>query len=148
MPEHGREALKPRGTRLRRALLALALLGFLPAAQAAPLRVEMLYLGTHDCPYCVRWEARSRPSLLASVEGRSITYVEVRGETLRKPITQEHYPRDYAWAFEQIGPSRGVPRWAVFVNGKLVLNAVGLTAYDRDVLPILKELTARSAAGV
>jgi hypothetical protein len=134
--------------KLRRALFALALLAFLPAAPAAPLRVEMLYLGTHDCPYCRRWEAQSRPPLLASVEGRAITYVEVRGETLRKPITQEHYPRDYAWAFEQIGLTRGVPRWAVFVNGKLVLNALGLTAYERDVLPMLKELVARPATGV
>jgi hypothetical protein len=132
-----------------RLLLALALLAFAGVSPAStPVRVEMLYLGTHDCPYCRRWEAQSRPPLLASAEGRAITYVEVRGETLRKPIVREHYPADYAWAFDHIGPSRGVPRWAVFVNGKLVLNALGLTAYERDVLPILKELTARSAAGV
>lgn len=132
-----------------RAFLLAALCWLVPAgpSHASAQRVEMLYLGTHDCPYCRRWEAQSRAPLLASLEGRGITYVEVRGETLRKPIVREHYPADYAWAFDQIGASRGVPRFAVFVNGKLVLNALGLTAYERDVVPLLKELAAQPATG-
>lgn len=128
-----------------RALLALAVLWFAGAGGAAAARVDMLYLGTDDCRYCRTWEAQSRAALLDSPEGRAIRFVEVRGETLRKPIVLEHYPAGYEWAFGQVGPSRGVPRFILFVDGKLVLSVYGLTAYERDFLPALKSLVARPA---
>ncbi len=127
-----------------RVLPMLAL--FLATASAAQAQsVEMLYLTTPDCPYCRAWEARSRQPLLDSPAGKAITYIEVRGETLRRPITLEHYPRGYAWAYDQIGPSRGVPRFVLFVDGKIAVNAFGLDAYERDFLPKLKALVARPA---
>lgn len=122
-------------------LLALAAIG--TGAQAQ--RVEMLYLSTPDCGYCRTWESRSRQPLLDSPAGRAITFVEVRGETLRKPITLEHYPRGYAWAYDQVGPSRGVPRFLLFVEGRLVASAFGLTAYEREFLPALNAAVARPA---
>ena len=118
-------------------LLACALAG---AADAA--RIEMFYLTTPDCPYCRRWEANSRQPLLASPEGRAIRYVEVRGETLRRPIVREHYPPGFEWAFDRIGPSRGVPRFVLMIDGRLVLNAFGLNAYERDFLPGLRAIVA------
>ena len=118
-------------------LLACAL-----AAAANAARIEMFYLTTPDCPYCRSWEARSRDALLESREGRAIRFIEVRGETLRRPIVREHYPPGYEWAFERIGPSRGVPRFVLMVDGKLVLNAYGLSAYERDFLPGLRAIVA------
>jgi len=112
------------------------------AAVANASRFEMFYLTTPDCPYCLRWEAKSREPLLASPEGRAIRYIEVRGETLRRPIVREHYPPGYEWAFELIGPSRGVPRFVLVVDGKLVLSAFGLHAYERDFLPGLRAIVA------
>lgn len=129
--------------RLRTLLALLAMWAFGTAVHAQ--RVEMLYLGTSDCSYCRAWEARSKPLLLASPEGKALTYIEVRGETLRRPITREHYPPDYAWAYEQVGPSRGVPRFLLFVDRKLAASAFGLTAYERDFLPALRALLARPA---
>jgi len=92
---------------MKRFLVALA-----PLAAALPARateVVVLYLGTPGCPYCLQWEAQARPALLASPEARAFRYVEVRGETLRRPIEARHYPPESSWMYEQIGPSRGVP---------------------------------------
>lgn len=105
-------------------------------------RIEMLYLATPDCPYCRSWEARSKDALLNSPEGRALRFVEVRGETLRKPIAREHYPRGYEWAFDKIGPSRGVPRFVLLVDGNLLLSAFGLNAYENDFLPRLRAIVA------
>jgi len=131
------------GNRFRVLPLLLALSAFGTAAHAQ--RVEMLYLSTPDCGYCRTWEAREKAPLLESPAGRALTFVEVRGETLRRPITLEHYPRGYAWAYDQVGPSRGVPRFLLFVDGRLVSSAFGLTAYEREFLPALKAAVARPA---
>ncbi len=112
------------------------------AAAANAARIEMFYLATPDCPYCRTWEARSRAALLESPEGRAIRFVEVRGETLRRPIVREHYPPGYEWAFDRIGSRRGVPRFVLMVDGRLVLNAFGLNAYERNFLPGLRAIVA------
>lgn len=127
-----------------RALVLAAALAFAAAAEAA--RIEMFYLGTPDCPYCRKWEASGKGALLNSADGRAIRFVEVRGETLRKPIVLEHYPAAYQWAFDQIGPSRGVPRFVLMVDGKVVLNAFGLGAYERDFLPSLRAIVAGASS--
>src|SRR5258707_10219861 len=73
-------------------------------------KLEVFYLGASDCPYCIQWERKARGDLLAWTGGMSIAYVEIRGETLRQPITDRHYPAQYRWGYEQIRPRRGVPR--------------------------------------
>src|SRR5688572_28941392 len=94
------------------------LLGFilLCAATAALARIDVFYLATPDCPYCRQWEAISRDAILASPEGAAVNYVEIRGETLRQPIGARHYSPQYRWVFEQIGPSRGVPRFLLAID--------------------------------
>jgi hypothetical protein len=116
-----------------------------PPANAQPAngRIEVFYLGTPDCPYCRRWESQSRPALLASPEGKAVQYVEIRGETLRQPIDARHYPPEHRWVFEQIGPSRGVPRFLLAIDGKVVLSALGTDGYSMKFLPALKEAVAR-----
>jgi hypothetical protein len=126
-------------------LLALFLLTnvFPDNARAADSRIEVFYLSAPDCPYCWHWEARSRSTLLDSPEGKAIRFIEIRGDTLREPIDAKHYPPEHLWVFEQIGPSRGVPRFLLAIDGKLVANAYGTGGYNRTFLPALKEAVAR-----
>jgi hypothetical protein len=124
---------------VRRILLALALTF---AATSALARVEVFYLSTPDCPYCRHWEATSRDAFLASPEGKAVTFVEIRGETLRQPIDARHYPPEYQWVFEQIGRSRGVPRFLLAINGKVVMSAYGTNAYRIQFLPALRAALA------
>lgn len=108
-------------------------------------RIEMFYLSAPDCPYCTHWESRAKAELLASPAGQALRFVEIRGETLRAPITARHYPPEFRWVFEQVGPSRGVPRFLLAVDGKVVLSAFGTGGYADVFLPALKAVVARRA---
>src|SRR5258706_15184145 len=106
-------------------------------------RIEVFYLSAPDCPYCAHWESQSRAALLASPEGKAVRFIEIRGRTLREPIDERHYPPEHRWVFEKIGPSRGVPRFLLAVDGKIVANAYGTGEYTTKFLPALKEVVAR-----
>ncbi len=125
--------------------LAIALFALAFALPAAAAEIIVLYLGTPDCPYCRQWEAQSRPALLGSPEARSFRYVEVIGETLRRPIEARHYPAEFRWVYEQIGPSRGVPRFLLAVDGRVTVSAFGTGGYSTQFLPRLKQAVAQSA---
>jgi glutaredoxin len=126
--------------------LAAALLFLASACALAGGKVEVIYLGTNDCPYCRHWEAARKPELLASPEGKAASYREVHGETLRKPIEAAHYPADLKWVAEQIGPSRGVPRFVLVVDGKVVMNVMGTEAYQQAFLPALRRAVAETSS--
>ncbi len=106
-------------------------------------RIEVFYLSAPDCPYCAHWESQSRAALLASPGGKAVRFVEIRGRTLREPIDARHYPPEHRWVFEQIGPSRGVPRFLLAVEGKIVVSAYGTGEYGTKFLPALKAAVAR-----
>ncbi len=125
-------------------LLVAALL--LVSGHAVAQGIEVFYLGAPDCRYCQRWELRSRDAFLASPEGKAVRFVEVRGETLREPIEARHYPPEYQWVFQQVGPSRGVPRFLLAVDRKVVFSAFGLDGYSKRFLPALKDAIARKQA--
>ena len=125
--------------------LALSLLLFLAtdAVLAQGKGLEVFYLGAPDCPYCRQWESRTRPGFLASAEGKAVTFVEIRGQTLREPIEARHYPAKYKWVFEQIGPSSGVPRFLLAEDGKIMHSAFGTDGFEKVFLPALKKVLAR-----
>lgn len=110
-------------------------------------KLEFIYLSTNDCPYCAQWELRSKGELLASPEGKAVRFVEVKGDTLRLPIQAKHFPEEHKWVFEQIGPSRGVPRFLLAIDGKIMLNAFGTGGYSDVFLPALRQVIARRDAG-
>ena len=128
---------------MRRLLLGMALFC---AATAASAGIEVFYLSTPDCPYCRHWEATSRDAFLASPEGKAVTYIEIRGETLRQPIDARHYPPEYRWVYEQIGRSRGVPRFLIAIDRKVVLSAFGTNAYRTQFLPALRAALAERSS--
>jgi hypothetical protein len=93
------------------------------------------------------WEAARRPELLASAEGRAARYHEVRGRTLREPITEAHYPPELRWVCAQVRPSRGVPRFILAMDGFVVLNVLGTEAYRDQFLPALRAAVASRSRG-
>jgi hypothetical protein len=125
--------------------LALSLMLFLAAGAAVGQGkgIEVFYLGAPDCRYCRQWESRTRPAFLTSPEGKAVTYVEIRGETLRQPIEARHYPAKYQWVYEQVGDSRGVPRFLLAVDGKVVHSAFGTDGFEMVFLPALRKVLAR-----
>ena len=129
---------------LARSIFAVLLLCALPVRGEG--RIEMFYLYAPDCPYCAHWEARARGELLASPEGQAVRYVEVRGETLRQPIVARHYAPEFQWVYQQIGPSRGVPRFLLAIDGRITVSAYGTGGYSQVFLPALRAAVANRAA--
>ena len=110
---------------------------------AAPFDLAVVYLGADDCRFCQHWEARAKGELLNSPEGRSVQYFEVKGDTLREPIVERHYPPELKWLARKIGPSRGVPRFLLVVEGELTLSVYGTNNYQAVFLPALRQAVAR-----
>ena len=141
-------------------LLGFAFCCMVPAALAQPVppaiqsilaqvkpdsRLEVFYLGAPDCPYCQHWEQKERDDLIVWAAARDIAFTEVIGETLRQPIVERHYPERYRWVYQQIGPSRGVPRFLLAADGRVILSAYGTNRYTEQFLPAVKEAAARRA---
>jgi len=108
-------------------------------------RLEVFYLGTPDCPYCREWEGKARGELVEWAAAKGVYYVEIRGETLRQPISERHYPAQHQKVYQQVGPSRGVPRFLLAVDGIVRLNTIGTNRYAEIFLPILKQVAERRA---
>ena len=139
-------------------LLATALAGLLWCGAAAAqiydmskvrrgAALEVIYLGTPDCPYCRHWEARARGELLSSPMAKDFRFHEVIGRTLREPIVAEHYPDEIKWLATLMGPSRGVPRFLLLADRNLLASVYGTSAYESQFLPVLREAIARRNAG-
>jgi len=132
---------------MRRAIqLALSLLSFVasPVALAAG-GVEVFYIGTDDCFYCQHWEAARRPELLAAMRGTTARLVEIRGESISKPVTERHYPRQHRWLYAQLGDVRGVPRFVLAVDGRIILKTQGTSDYSKNFEPAVRAALAKSA---
>jgi hypothetical protein len=125
-----------------RLLLGFMLVCAVSLVSAQAPRIEVFYLATADCPYCRHWESQSRGAFLASPEGKAVKYVEIRGETLRQPIDARHYPPEYLWVFQQVGPSRGVPRFLLAIDRKVVLSTLGTGGFTTQFLPALRAALA------
>lgn len=106
-------------------------------------RLEMIYLAADNCPYCAMWESGKKQRLLASPEGKAVRFVEVRQGSFGFPFQKGNYPPEYRWVYDQIGASRGVPRFLLAIDGKVMLSTLGSGAgYDDAFLPALKEVVA------
>ncbi len=138
---------------LARLLALLAFLALLPLAgtAAAAGEISVVYLGTNDCPYCQHWEARAKRELVAELgalpTGQAVRFYEVKGETLRQPIVERHYPDEIKWLGRRLGPSRGVPRFILLVNGEVAWSVYGTNEYEAVFLPALRRAIAQRGAG-
>ncbi len=134
---------------LKRFLALLALLAWAGASAAAG-GIAIVYLGADDCPYCRHWEARAKGELMAELQatagGKAARYYEVKGETLRRPIEERHYPEELKWLARRLGPSRGVPRFVLVVNGEVTWSVYGTSDYEKVFLPALRNAIARQDA--
>jgi hypothetical protein len=106
-------------------------------------RIEVFYFVTDDCFYCQHWEAARKPELLELLRGTGARLVEIRGETLEKPIREPDYPPGHRWLYAKLGELRGVPRFVLAVDGKVLLQVYGTSAYSEIFAPRLRALLAR-----
>ncbi len=113
--------------------------------------VHVVYLTSPDCVYCRSWRhlknggwARAQASGLAA----RISLTEVSKRTLREGIRADHYPELLRNLYGQ-NPSFGnmIPAWWVLVDGQAVYGAVGETAWDSTIEPLLQDLLKAKVSG-
>lgn len=124
-------------------LIVACALAAAAGARAAPGRVEVFYIGTDDCFYCQHWEAARKPELLAAMRGTTAKLIEIRGESISKPVSERHYPRQHRWLYARLGEIRGVPRFVLAIDGKVVLTAQGTSDYSRNFEPNVRAALAK-----
>ncbi len=126
----------------RRTFIAALVLALAPAiADAAD--VEILYIGAHDCFYCQHWEAARKPELLALLRGTGAKLVEIRGETVARPVVAKHFPPAYRWAHRAVGDIRVLPSFLLAVDGRIVLKVRGTSDYTEVFEPALRARLGR-----
>jgi len=129
-----------------RRLLALLCLALVPGFAGAST-IEVIYIGADDCFYCQHWDAARRPELLALLRGTGARLVEVRAESVAKPVLESQFPAAYRWAFRAAGPIRVLPSFLLAVDGKIVLKVRGTSAYTEVFEPALRARLADVPAG-
>ena len=129
-----------------RILVASLFLAIVPASAGAST-IEIIYIGADDCFYCQHWEAARRPELLSLLRGTGARLVEIRAESVSKPVLEGHFPAAYRWAFRAAGPIRVLPSFLLTVDGKIVLKVRGTSAYTEVFEPALRARLAAVPAG-
>jgi len=84
--------------------------------------------------------------LPARGEGRIEMFYLGTADCPYQPIVARHYPPEFQWVYEQIGPSRGVPRFLLAVDGRITVSAYGTGGYSQVFLPALRAAVAQRAA--
>ncbi len=127
---------------LKRLLLAAVFLFAATAGRAASGDIAVVYLGAYDCFYCQHWESRAKGELLSSDEGKAVRFFEVMGRTLREPIVERNFPDELKWLARKLGPSRGVPRFLLLIDGQVARSVYGTNDYETVFLPALRQAVA------
>lgn len=108
-------------------------------------RIELVYIGAHDCSLCRQWESRhlgpnGRP--VQSPLWSQIEFTPIRLATLRKPFAIDDAPaRLHPVLYDLLAhgvPVRGVPSFLMLVDDQLRARTLGPEAFDSLLLPALR----------
>lgn len=128
-----------------RLLSLLLALGFSLAAIAQEItrpRIDFVYFGASDCPYCRAWEAHDLPKLKASPAFRQARFTHVV-KLIRSPVPSSFwFPAEIKHLREPIAEKlkgAGSPMFAILANGKVVAAWKGTRKSPEEILQIIEE---------
>ncbi len=125
----------------RRAFLFASLVAstaLTPLARAAG-RVEVIYVGGDDCPYCTMWRKEYEAAWRASPDFGRVTWIEVESPRLREAYRERYWPGDLAKVLDQIPRKSGTPRFLIVKDGQIVSNELGVDRWE-DTLTRIRRL--------
>ncbi len=77
------------------------------------------------------------------MRGTTEKLIEIRGESISKPVSERHYPPQHRWLYARLGEIRGVPRFVLAIDGKVVLTAQGTSDYSKNFEPKVRAALAK-----
>lgn len=115
-----------------------------PALAAS--RIQVIYVGGLDCPYCTVWKKQYEAAWLASPEYGRVSWIEVESPKLREAYQDRFWPGALKNVLAQIPEKNGTPRFLIVKDGQIVSNELGVNHWE-DTLTRIRRLVGGSDAG-
>jgi hypothetical protein len=113
----------------RRAFVFASLAASVAANAHAASGLQVIYVGSQDCPPCHRWSATYKDRWLASPEYRQVTWYEVHPLHLKEAYQERHWPEALRPVLAQVPHKSGAPRFLIVADGRIVSNQFGVSKW-------------------
>jgi hypothetical protein len=118
----------------RRDLLFAGLaLPLLPVSASAAGRIQVVYVGGWDCPYCTVWKNEYKKGWMNSAWYKQVEWTEVDVPHLREAYQERYWQGELQAIREQLPKKSGTPRFIVVRDGKVVSNELGVNKWEDTV---------------
>lgn len=121
------------------------------AQVAARTRIDFVYIGSPDCPYCRGWEAHDLPRLKESGLFRQVRFTKIT-KPISSPVPSAFWFPDAVKYLR--GPiaekiqGAGSPMFAILTDGRVVASWRGAKKYSPDqILRIIERQQAQMFTG-
>jgi hypothetical protein len=112
----------------RRLLSFFVLVAFsIGGAMAQSVVVVNVY--AWDCPPCIHWHNTYKKAWMNSAEFQKVRYVEIDSPTIRQAYNAKYWPDDLNPILKQT-EGRGVPRYLIIKDGKIVSDQYGVERWS------------------
>ena len=111
---------------MKRRSLFVATLAMLASGETrAAGRIELVYVGARECPYCTLWRRRDRPALQASPMFKRLVFTEIEPRRIRDAYNPRYWPARLLPILKSLLVPDGTPRFLVLRDGVLYGNHLG-----------------------
>jgi len=124
---------------LASSLLSATALVPAPVPALASGRIQVVYVGGADCPYCTVWKKEYQKGWLDSAYIKQVQWIEVDVPHLREAYQQRYWQGDLAAIREQLRDKSGTPRFIVVRDGKVVSSELGVNKWE-DTVSLVRTL--------
>ena len=120
-------------------LFAGMALPLLPASASAAGRVQVVYVGGWDCPYCTVWKQEYEKGWVDSAYYKQVEWTEVDVPHLREAYEERYWQGELEPIREQLKKKAGTPRFIVVRDGKVVSSELGVNKWE-DTVSLIRTL--------
>jgi hypothetical protein len=109
----------------RRSLIAASVAVLASGETRAAGRIELVYIGARECPYCTLWRRREQPALMSSALFKQLTFTEIEPRRIRDAYNRQYWPARLLPILQSLLVPDGTPRFLVLRDGTLYGNHLG-----------------------
>ena len=122
-------------------LFAGGTLPLLSATALAAGRIQVVYVGGWDCPYCIVWKNEYKKGWVDSAYYKQVEWTEVDVPHLREAYQERYWQGELQAIREQLPKKSGTPRFIVVRDGKVVSSELGVNKWESS-LSLIRTLLA------
>jgi len=113
----------------------------LPVSASAAGRIQVVYVGGWDCPYCTVWKNEYQKVWVDSAWYKQVEWTEVDVPHLREAYQERYWQGELQAIREQLPKKSGTPRFIVVRDGKVVSSELGVNKWE-NTLSLIRTLLA------